>query len=554
MKRSWKTLVLVVGLLAFSVSAQATDWTFMSNDTAMLNSGSLWRVQVIDNQSFLAVGMHYVGIDLEPGMVFSSVDAGATVQEILAVNQWPFAPGGFCKALISVNDLQFLNMTNGLIFGAWGGSYTECTLFTSKRDWIASTSTGGGALDTWSPIALDPVAGDEIYAVAFIDENLGVAAGTPTSIWSTLNGGGAWTRLADAPSFYDDLVYVSASMVDETDIYLAGEEYPEYADDDYEYDDDLDDDLDDDFDDDRDAGKDFEDLDGIAGQLVFTNNGGLSWSTLLSSADLEDPFTDAVGFHKVQFIDDNGWLLVLNDEEHLVDLLYTIDAGATWESTTFPSVPGVGEAGDSYMIADFHFLNTTIGWAVGYSHSDQSVILKTDDGGLTWDVDDYFGEGRLLAIDFLNGRNAYAVGEDMTVLKYYKLENEAPLANAGADQEVVVGTIVDLDGTASYDPDGDTIQSWVWSQTEGPEDVTLTGSDTATPAFTVLTKGEYTFELVVSDGAASSTPDGVDITVTGGGGEDDDDTADDDTDGGLDDDADGGDDDDDDDDDGGCCG
>ncbi|WP_236888506.1 PKD domain-containing protein [Desulfoluna limicola] len=50
--------------------------------------------------------------------------------------------------------------------------------------------------------------------------------------------------------------------------------------------------------------------------------------------------------------------------------------------------------------------------------------------------------------------------------------NQAPTANAGADQAVQEGKTVTLDGSASLDPDGD-ITSWTWTQTTGPS-VTLT--------------------------------------------------------------------------------
>lgn len=67
-------------------------------------------------------------------------------------------------------------------------------------------------------------------------------------------------------------------------------------------------------------------------------------------------------------------------------------------------------------------------------------------------------------------------------------------AFAGADQEVLQGTTVTLDGTGSTGP----ITSYSWTQTAGPA-VTLTGASTANPTFTAPT-GDATleFELTVN--------------------------------------------------------
>src|SRR5262249_31765078 len=59
--------------------------------------------------------------------------------------------------------------------------------------------------------------------------------------------------------------------------------------------------------------------------------------------------------------------------------------------------------------------------------------------------------------------------------------NHAPVAEVGVDQTVSEGSVVLLDGSLSYDPDGDALPSH-WVQTSGPA-VTLTGDPTATPAF-----------------------------------------------------------------------
>ncbi len=94
--------------------------------------------------------------------------------------------------------------------------------------------------------------------------------------------------------------------------------------------------------------------------------------------------------------------------------------------------------------------------------------------------------------------------------------NSMPSANAGVAQSVNELAGVNLDGTGSSDPDGDTI-TYAWTQTAGTS-VTLTGADTATPNFTApdvlaSTVSEVlTFQLTVNDGTLSNSAT-VDITV-----------------------------------------
>jgi hypothetical protein len=93
--------------------------------------------------------------------------------------------------------------------------------------------------------------------------------------------------------------------------------------------------------------------------------------------------------------------------------------------------------------------------------------------------------------------------------------NEPPVANAGDDQTVNESDTVTLDGSASYDPDGQ-IVSYLWTQTGGT-DVTL--SDPTDPQPTFVTPpvdaggAELTFELMVMDGDGGQSTDEVLITV-----------------------------------------
>lgn len=91
--------------------------------------------------------------------------------------------------------------------------------------------------------------------------------------------------------------------------------------------------------------------------------------------------------------------------------------------------------------------------------------------------------------------------------------NNAPTANAGVDQNVTTNATVNLNGTASSDPDGDTL-TFVWSQV-GVASVTLTGATTATATFTApATAGALTFDLSVNDGHGGTDTDTVVITVS----------------------------------------
>jgi hypothetical protein len=88
-----------------------------------------------------------------------------------------------------------------------------------------------------------------------------------------------------------------------------------------------------------------------------------------------------------------------------------------------------------------------------------------------------------------------------------------PIANAGPNQTVTVGTLVTLNGSGSSDPNTPPLPlSFLWRQTAGPT-ITLTGANTATPSFTPIQAGTYVFSLVVNNGAVNSTPANVTITV-----------------------------------------
>ncbi|MGB0716033.1 MAG: PKD domain-containing protein [Phycisphaerae bacterium] len=116
----------------------------------------------------------------------------------------------------------------------------------------------------------------------------------------------------------------------------------------------------------------------------------------------------------------------------------------------------------------------------------------------------------------LNGSKIYASGSLTEVDSSYggttefvigslPSSNDAPTANAGADQTVDEGSTVTLDASSSSDTDGDSL-SYTWTQTAGPT-VALSDTAAAQPNFTApegTSNTTLTFQVAVNDGTTTS--------------------------------------------------
>lgn len=90
--------------------------------------------------------------------------------------------------------------------------------------------------------------------------------------------------------------------------------------------------------------------------------------------------------------------------------------------------------------------------------------------------------------------------------------NYPPSANAGPDQGALFSASVQLNGSASSDPDGDPL-TYSWTQLSGTP-VTLNNATTVNPTFTAPgTDATLVFQLTVTDTSAAARSDTVKIHV-----------------------------------------
>jgi ELWxxDGT repeat protein len=150
--------------------------------------------------------------------------------------------------------------------------------------------------------------------------------------------------------------------------------------------------------------------------------------------------------------------------------------------------------------------------------------LTPTEGGELW-VTDGTLQGTQLVQDLIPGPGTSQAGpllvadqllfvaadDGLTGVELWALDldaNQAPVADAGPDQTVDEGVPVTLDGSASFDPDGDPL-SYEWRDGEG----NVVGT-TAIVSVGPFTPGTYDFTLSVGDGQATAT-DSVSVAVQG---------------------------------------
>jgi predicted TIM-barrel fold metal-dependent hydrolase len=192
----------------------------------------------------------------------------------------------------------------------------------------------------------------------------------------------------------------------------------------------------------------------------------------------------------------------IGDESYLAEILerypnLSIDAGAHDSSDAFAILDSTRQAfferyqdqilfGTDYMENTFRYLKS-------YGQRLEMILPFTE----AWPLAD-------------SVRAKYYNGNARRLLHRVNA-NSAPVANAGFTMTTVVGRRVTLDGSGSFDIDGDSLR-YSWQQLDGPP-VRLTTASSARPWFDAKVEGVYHFSLSISDGHAQGKPRTVMINV-----------------------------------------
>lgn len=159
-------------------------------------------------------------------------------------------------------------------------------------------------------------------------------------------------------------------------------------------------------------------------------------------------------------------------------------------------------------------------WRILYKPGASTAKLSDPTGAQPQFVADLEGSYiiRLRVDDGINdsSRKLDGVFEDRLVV--FARDNQLPIADGGPDREVNTGATINLNASASSDPEAATL-TYDWSLYKAPtgSSAILSSLDSVDTQLIPDVNGDYLVRLVVNDGSDDSLPDIVRVSAAGGG-------------------------------------
>ncbi len=236
----------------------------------------------------------------------------------------------------------------------------------------------------------------------------------------------------------------------------------------------------------------------LPANATFADNGNGS-----GSLTFNPDFTQA-GVYNVRFIASDG---ALADTEVVAITVNDVNAPPVLAAI---GPKAVAEAANLNFVVTASDIDATIPSLSAVGVPANATFVDNGNGSGTFDFTPDFTQSGVYNVTFIASDGLLADSEvvQITVTE----NNRQPLADAGPDQgPVAIGFAVTLNGSASSDPDGDSL-GYHWRQIAGPA-VTVADSTSALASFTPAIGGAYAFRLIVDDAQLASAPDTTLVTV-----------------------------------------
>ena len=243
-------------------------------------------------------------------------------------------------------------------------------------------------------------------------------------------------------------------------------------------------------------------------------NGGTSFASVTAAASTSNPFmvrivpgSDTLTFAPVPA---NGQVASLNTFSVLVNPNVPFDSSSIQFSFQTVAGPLSANAGPNQTAKVGGTVTLdgsgstspggvlTYSWAFVSMPPGSTTVLKNPSSVMPSFVLDVAGN-YVIRLTVASGGNSSSATVQVST------GNTPPVANAGPNQTVIVGSTVTLDGSGSFDVNGDTI-SYAWFIASKPSGsaAVLTGANTVAPTFVADVAGNYQIQLLANDGIANS--------------------------------------------------
>lgn len=251
--------------------------------------------------------------------------------------------------------------------------------------------------DTWEPLKTGTT--QDLYAIDFIDADVGYVVGAAGTILKTTDGGKTWE---DSAPDLDQEFYGLHFFDTEEGVIVGSEGTIERT---------------------IDGGTTWTPVTSGTSEMLygvsFADSVGLavgSGLTILRSEDRGETWSEvqgdffAPGFFGVHMVSDSFGAIAGENSIFQPLFGYTNDGGTTFDFVSFYLENNEGG------LEDVHFLDSLRGISVGRTWDSQGAIVLSEDSGETWTTT-LFPETPLYGVDFTTEETGYAVGSEGTMLK-----------------------------------------------------------------------------------------------------------------------------------------